>query len=217
MPNILLAVNLVSPNGTSSTTLYMSNYATIHIVDELARLKGVGNVTHLRRARYSMRIWLDPDKLAARNLTAVDVVNAVKTQNIQVAAGAVGQQPVPPGQQVQLTMSTLGQLETVQPFGDIILKTGTSDQAAQSGSPPAPRCRPRRLPRVKRQPPTRRRLSFPRRLSASATSPTVEMGAQNYDQIVQVDGQPSTGLAIFQLPGSNALDVADAIKIAWTS
>src|SRR5580704_4434686 len=123
-PNILMAVTLVSPDGTFDD-IYLSNYATIHVKDELSRLKGVGNVIIFGERDYSMRLWLDPQKLATRGATVVDVVQAVQNQNLQVAAGAVGQQPVPPGQQLQLTMSALGQLETVQQFGDIIVKTGS--------------------------------------------------------------------------------------------
>src|SRR5437588_5748845 len=93
-PNILLAVNLISPDGRYDD-LYLSNYATIHILDELLRVKGVGDVTQFGQCSYSMRIWLDPDKLTSRNLTAGDVVNAIRSQNVQVAAGQIGQEPVP--------------------------------------------------------------------------------------------------------------------------
>ena len=90
--------------------MYLSNYATIQIKDELLRIDGVGNINYLGERDYSMRIWLDPDKMADRNITTEDVINAVKSQNVQVAAGTIGQQPVPKGQQFQLTMSTLGRL-----------------------------------------------------------------------------------------------------------
>src|SRR6187401_2128376 len=93
-PNILLVVNLVSPNGTYDQ-LYLSNYATIQIRDELAQIKGVGDVTYLGQLDYSMRAWMDPDKMAARNLSASDVVTALREQNVQVAAGALGRPPVP--------------------------------------------------------------------------------------------------------------------------
>ena len=109
-PSILLVVNLFSPDN-SLDDLYLSNYATIQINDELQRLKGVGDVTYLGQRDYSMRLWLDPKKMATRNLTTNDVVSAVKSQNVQVAAGQIGRPPIPQGQQFQYTMSTLGRLE----------------------------------------------------------------------------------------------------------
>src|SRR5947209_5088772 len=93
-PNILFGINLISPTGRYDS-LYLSNFATIQLQDELLRIKGVGDIKILGTGNYSMRVWLDPDKLASRGLTAVDVINAVQSQNVQVAAGAVGQEPVP--------------------------------------------------------------------------------------------------------------------------
>ncbi|HMF18660.1 MAG TPA: efflux RND transporter permease subunit, partial [Gemmataceae bacterium] len=122
-PNILFGINLISPDGRYDR-LYLSNFATIQLQDELLRIKGVGDIKTLGTGNYAMRLWLDPQKLAARNLTAVDVIKAIQNQNVQVAAGQVGQQPVPPGQQFQLPMSALGRLETVKQFGNIILRTG---------------------------------------------------------------------------------------------
>src|SRR4029077_13319907 len=98
--------------------------------DELLRLRGVGDIIMLGQRDYSMRLWLDPYKLATRGLTALDVIGAIQNQNVQVAAGTVGQQPVPAGQPFQFTMSALGRLDTERQFGDIILKTG-----APNGSP----------------------------------------------------------------------------------
>ena len=121
-PSILMIVNLYSPNGTRDN-LYLSNYATIQLRDELARLPGVGDITYLGQRDYSMRIWLDPGKMSFRNLTATDVSTAIAQQNIQVAAGQIGQPPVPNGQVFQFTMTTLGRLEDVDQFADIILKS----------------------------------------------------------------------------------------------
>ncbi len=121
-PSILMIVNLFSESG-SKDNLYLSNYATIQLRDELARLPGVGDITYLGQRDYSMRIWLDPGKMSFRNLTATDVSTAIAQQNIQVAAGQIGQPPVPNGQVFQYTMTTLGRLESVEQFGDIILKT----------------------------------------------------------------------------------------------
>src|SRR5262245_56483640 len=109
-PSILLVVNLISPDGTYDD-LYLSNYATIKVKDELLRVKGVGDINFLGQRDYSLRVWLNPDRMAALNLSASDVLNAIKAQNVQVAAGQIGRQPVPAGQQFQLTMSTLGRLD----------------------------------------------------------------------------------------------------------
>ena len=95
-PSVLMIVNLFSPDG-SRDNLYLSNYATIQLRDELARLPGVGDITYLGQRDYSMRLWLDPEKMASRNLTASDVVAAIQQQNAQVAAGQIGQPPVPTG------------------------------------------------------------------------------------------------------------------------
>src|SRR3954467_12940859 len=122
-PSILLVVNLISPKGTYDQ-LYLSNYATILIRDELAQIKGVGDVTYLGQLDYSMRAWLDPDRMAARGLSASDVAAALREQNVQVAAGALGRPPVPQGQDFQYTLSTLGRLTDPDQFGDIVVKTG---------------------------------------------------------------------------------------------
>jgi multidrug efflux pump len=120
-PNILFGINLVSPDRRYDA-LFLTNFATVQIQNELARIKGVGQIKIVGIGNYSMRIWVDPYKLASRSLTAVDVVSAVQNQNVQVAAGNVGQQPVPPGQIFQLPMDALGRLNTERQFGDIILK-----------------------------------------------------------------------------------------------
>ncbi|MCE9546072.1 MAG: efflux RND transporter permease subunit [Planctomycetia bacterium] len=121
-PNVLMIINLYSPDNTRSN-LDLSNYATIQIRDELARLPGVGDITYLGQRDYSMRLWLDPSKMAARNLTTNDVVNAVTQQNAQVAAGQIGQPPVPTGQVFQYTMTTLGRLADPAQFDNMVLKT----------------------------------------------------------------------------------------------
>ena len=126
-PMILLVVSLYSP-GERYDQLYLSNYATIQLKDELARLPGVGDVVFLGQQDYSMRVWLDPDKMASFGLTADDIVNALKEQNVQVAAGQIGQPPIPKGQQFQYVLSTLGRLKDPQQFADIIIKTGTEGQ-----------------------------------------------------------------------------------------
>jgi multidrug efflux pump subunit AcrB len=121
-PSVLMIVNLFSPDR-SRDDLYLSNYATIQLRDELARLNGVGDITYLGQRDYSMRLWLDPEKMKIRNLTASDVVQAIEQQNTQVAAGQLGQPPVATGQVFQFTMSTMGRLTDVDQFADMILKT----------------------------------------------------------------------------------------------
>src|SRR5438876_3380942 len=108
-PDILLIVSLYSPTGTRDN-LFLSNYATIQLKDELARVEGVGDVFLFGQQDYSMRVWLNPGRLASYSLTAGDVANALREQNIQVAAGALGQPPMRRGQQFQFTLTTLGRL-----------------------------------------------------------------------------------------------------------
>src|SRR5437763_3043649 len=120
-PNVLMIVNLFSENNTRDN-LYLSNYATIQLKDELSRLKGVGDITFLGQRDYSMRLWLDPNKMVTRGLTAADVQRAIEQQNTQVAAGQLGQPPVNTGQAFQFTMSTMGRLSEADQFGEMLLK-----------------------------------------------------------------------------------------------
>ena len=123
-PDITLGVALYSPDG-SRDPLFMSNYATLQIKDEIARLPGVGDITIFGVRDYSMRLWLDPEQLASRNMTAGDVVTAVQEQNVQVAAGIVGGPPLPPGKApFQYTINAQGRLTEPEQFGEIIVKTG---------------------------------------------------------------------------------------------
>jgi multidrug efflux pump subunit AcrB len=122
-PDILLSVGFYSTDGRYDQ-LYLSNYAVLQVRDELARLPGVSDVTMVGQRDYSMRVWVDPDKLAARNLTAGDVVAAIRQENSAVAAGQVGQEPVRPGQQFQVTLDLCGRLCNVEQFENITLKTG---------------------------------------------------------------------------------------------
>jgi multidrug efflux pump subunit AcrB len=174
-PNVLMIVNLFSKDG-SRTSLELSNYATIQLKDELSRLKGVGDITYLGQRDYSMRLWLDPQKLAGYNLNAMDVINAVQAQNIQVAAGQIGQPPTPSGQVSQYIITTLGRLENTDQFANIVVKQNASS------------------------------LVYLKDVA------NIELGAQSYDQTCTLDGRPSVALSIYQLPGSNALDVAQRVK-----
>ena len=121
-PDILLAIAVTSPDGRYDQ-LYLSNYALMRIKDELARLPGVSDVTMLGQRDYSMRIWLDPEKLAARDVTAADVANVLRRQNMQVATGQIGQEPVPEGQTIQIPLSTLGRLVEPEQFGEVVVKS----------------------------------------------------------------------------------------------
>jgi multidrug efflux pump len=125
-PNLMLVVNFISDGRYNQ--LYLSNFAIIQIRDEIARLEGVGAVSCLGQEDYSMRLWVNPEKLAARNLTGSDIVAALQEQNVQVAAGQVGQPPTPPGIDFQYTMNTLGRLKDPEEFADIIIKTGVKGQ-----------------------------------------------------------------------------------------
>ena len=118
----IMFIALTSPDSTFDD-LFLSNYATLNIRDELSRIDGVGNVQVFGSSNYSMRVWMDPEKLKARNLTTDEVVSAIQEQNIQVAAGQVGQSPAPKGQDFQFTINTLGRLTNVDEFRNIIIKT----------------------------------------------------------------------------------------------
>src|ERR1700704_4847148 len=120
---ILLFVTLTSPNATYDS-LYLSNYATINIRDELSRLPGVGNVTVFGAGQYSMRVWLDPNRLQVRGRMPQDVISAIQQQSQQVTAGQIGMPPTPAGQAFQYTLNVNGRLDDKDQFEDIIVKTG---------------------------------------------------------------------------------------------
>ena len=120
-PNLTMVVHLNSPDG-SYDDLYLRNYAVLNVKDQLARIKGMGEVQIFGSGDYAMRVWLDPQKVAARNLTAGDVVAAIREQNVQVAAGVVGQGPAKDAD-FQLTLNTQGRLQSTEDFGNIVLKT----------------------------------------------------------------------------------------------
>src|SRR5438128_593413 len=132
-PDILLGISLYSENNPETgrpyyDSLYLSNYATINLKDAVSRVQGVGDVVILGQQDYSMRVWVDPDKLQSRNLTVGDVIRVLREQNVQVAAGRIGQPPVPTGQDFQYTLSTMGRLIEAEQFADIILKTGSDEE-----------------------------------------------------------------------------------------
>ena len=175
-PDLTLAVQIFSPDGRYDR-LYLSNFVTLQIRDQLARLPGVGDIRVFGARDYSMRLWLDPQKMAARSITAVDVVASVREQNVQVAAGVVGAPPLPAGAAgFQYTVNAHGRLQDPAEFGDIIIKAG--DEGAVT--------RVRDVARI-------------------------ELGASDYSTASALNGQPATGIGIFQLPGSNSIATADAI------
>ncbi|MBX3023627.1 efflux RND transporter permease subunit [bacterium] len=122
-PDLLMVIHLLSPDGRFDQ-LYIGNYALIQVRDALARVDGVGDVNLFGLREYSMRIWLDPERLASRNLTTGDVVAALREQNIQVASGIIGQPPVPAGEAFQLPVVTLGRLLTPEQFEQVVIKSG---------------------------------------------------------------------------------------------
>ncbi len=135
-PNTLMIVNLVSPDSRFDS-IFLSNYATIYVKDELGRLPGVAGITYLGQRDYSLRAWLDPQKMAALNLSGMDVVAAIAQQNVQVAAGQIGQPPTMRAQQFQLTIQTQGRLTDPKQFADIIVKAGRN-VAGQPAALPLP-------------------------------------------------------------------------------
>src|SRR5256712_871839 len=126
-PDLTLVVHLFSPNGRYDE-VYLRNYATLQVKDVLARIPGAGDVEVFGSGDYAMRVWLNPDKLAARNLTASDVVSAIREQNVQVAAGAIGQQPVSSPVNFELQINAKGRLISTEEFGQIIVKTGPNGE-----------------------------------------------------------------------------------------
>lgn len=126
-PTMTLVVHLYSPSGKYDS-LYLRNYATLKVKDELARLPGVGQVEIFGAGEYAMRIWLDPNKVAARGLTASDVVTAMREQNVQVSAGQLGAEPMPKDSDYLLSINAQGRLKDEAEFGNIILKSGDNGE-----------------------------------------------------------------------------------------
>ena len=129
-PDLTMVVHLVSPDNRYDT-LYLSNYALLRVKDELARLDGVGDVQVFGAGQFSMRIWLDPEKVASRGLTADDVVRAIREQNIQVAAGQLGAPPQPSATEFQVAINAKGRLTTEEDFRSIVVKTGAAGQVTR--------------------------------------------------------------------------------------
>ncbi|RUU59193.1 multidrug efflux RND transporter permease subunit [Mesorhizobium sp. M2C.T.Ca.TU.002.02.1.1] len=176
-PNFVLIVDLTSPDG-SIDPVALSNLAYLQVVDPLKRLPGVGDVQIFGERRYSMRVWLDPDKLANLGITAVDVQNAISEQNVQVAAGKIGQSPAPAGTAFEMQVNAVGRLSDPKEFGDIVVRANS-----QNGSLV-------RLRDVAR----------------------IELGALQYSSSAFFGKDPTVVLAVYQMPGSNALDLQQRVK-----
>ncbi|WP_421838051.1 efflux RND transporter permease subunit [Novosphingobium sp.] len=176
-PDLLMVMNLYSPDKSLSQQ-YVANYATLQVVDRLSRVPGVGGVRIIGGRDYNMRVWIDPDAAASRNLTVDEIIAAIRAQNAQVAAGSVGQPPFNQGGTAfQLGIQTTGRLTTTEEFGDIIIKR--SDDG---------------------------------RLTRLSDIARIELGAQDYGTNAYRDKYPSIGVAVTQLPGSNALKTAAAVE-----
>jgi len=178
--DILMFVALKSTDPRYDT-LYLSNYATVNMVDTLKRLPGVADSTIFGARDFGMRIWLRPDRMAQLGVTTADIAAAIRSQNAQFAAGKLGQEPSP-GQSIVYTVTTRGRLVEPEEFGNIVLRSTGASGAL-------------RLRDVAR----------------------IELGAQNYDTNVTVDGVPTIGVGVFLQSGANALAVADAVRRSVTA
>ncbi len=175
-PNLTMVVHLTAPDGRYDM-VYLRNYVTLRLRDEIARIHGVGDSIAFGAGDYSMRVWLDPPKLASRGLTAGDVLRAIREQNVQVSAGLIGGPPNPKGTDFSLSVNAQGQLVTTEEFGDIVLKHGDDGQVT-------------RLRDVAR----------------------LELGASEYSMRSFLDNKPAAALGVFQAPGSNVVELSDAVR-----
>jgi HAE1 family hydrophobic/amphiphilic exporter-1 len=187
---ILQFITLTSKNNEYDG-LFLNNYATINMQNQLARLPGVGNVIVFGSGTYAMRIWLDPNKMQQYGLMPSDVINAIKSQNQDVAAGQLGASPTPSGQAFQMTVNVPGQLADISQFEDIIVKSQPASSTEQSANNNASS----QIVRIK-------------------DVGRVELGSSSYKQMAQFDRKPTAAIGIFQLPGANALQVAQEVRDA---
>jgi hydrophobe/amphiphile efflux-1 (HAE1) family protein len=177
-PDLTMVVHLFSPTGAYDD-IYVRNYATLQVKDVLARLPGVGQVQIFGSGDYAMRIWLNPEKLEARGLTAADVITAITEQNAQVAAGGIGQEPQRSGSELALTINANGRLIDEAEFSHIVIKTGANGENVL-------------LEDVAR----------------------TELGASDYSLRSLLNNRAAVALPIFQLPGSNAIELSDSVRKA---
>lgn len=181
--NIIMFVALEADSAYRDrySGLYLTNYAQLNIVDELSRVEGVGDVGAFGAGEYSMRVWLDPEKMRVRGLTPGDVVQALESQNMQVSAGSVGSQPLARAEAFEYTITANGRLTTAEQFGNTVIRSTTDGSLL-------------RLNDIAR----------------------VELGSENYANTSSVNGQDAAMLAIYQLPGANALEVARRVQDKMT-
>ena len=172
----VFAAGVYSESGQYDS-LFLSNYLDVYVRDSLKRVKGVGEVDIFGERKYAMRLWLDPTRLGQRGLTATNVLAALNEQNVQVAAGQLGQPPSNQVQSYQISVRAIGRLSDPKEFENIVLKTGTDGTLV-------------RIKDVGR----------------------AELGAEDYSSILRFNGHDAVGVAVTQLPGSNALDVDRAAK-----
>ena len=176
--SILLIYGVYSEKGAYDN-IFISNYVNANVTDVLKRIDGVGDVTIFGDKQNAMRIWLNPQELTARGLTALDVSQAVRSQNVIVGAGSIGQQPNPGNQDYELPVQIQGRLQNAREFENLVVKTLDDGSVVRL-----------------------RDVGY------------AELGAENYGQNARVNGQQGIGIAISQLPGSNALDVGNNLKDA---
>ena len=174
--NILLGLGFYSEDDRYDST-FLSNYADLYIVDALKQVPGVANIRIFGERKYAMRIWLNPDRLASRQLTADDVIKALREQNLQASVGRIGQAPVSEEQGYEIDLRGDSRLTSVEDFEEVVITRGANGNLVH-------------LKDVGR----------------------VELGSENYNTFVRFRGKESVGLGIFQLPSSNALDVAQGVK-----
>jgi len=172
----LLVIPIYSPDGSYDAE-FLGNYATINVSPQLARVRGVGQVTLFGAADYAMRVWVRPDTLSKLQLTVTDVINAVKAQNVVNPSGQIGAEPAPPGQEFTYTVTAKGRLVEAEQFGEIIVRANPDGSFV--------------------------------RLSDVAR---IELGSQTYMQIGRFQGKPAAVIAVYQSPGSNALETGGILK-----
>lgn len=175
--NIILFISLEGDDSGRYDALYLTNYAQLNIIDELSRIDGVGGAAAFGAGKYSMRVWLDPDKMRIYDLTPSDVSAMIQSQNLEVSAGSVGTPPVSSGVEFEFTLTSQGQLKTAEEFSNIIIRT------AENGG----------LLRLK-------------------DIAKVELGSQSYSGVSHVSGKQAGLIGVQQLPGANALEVANRVK-----
>jgi len=175
-PDLTMVVHVLSPDERYDT-LYLSNFANLNVKDELARIEGVGSVRVFGAGDYAIRVWLDPDKISALNLSTREIIAAIREQNRQAAAGSIGSAPSSGESAFQLLINVKGRLESVEEFEDIIVRVGEGGAITK--------------------------------LSDVAR---IELGSNSYALRSLLNNQPAAAIPIFQRPGSNAIEISNAVR-----